>query len=230
MISLLDVTKRYKNGHLAINGISMDVEPGEFVFICGQSGVGKSTLIRLLFREDVATSGTIIVNNRNLSKIRRRDLIRHRREMGLVFQDYRLLPKKNVFENVAYAMEVTEQPKRDIRVRVPEVLELVGLADQARQFPSELSGGEQQRTAVARALVNRPSILIADEPTGNLDPQNSQELMAVFSRINEQGTTVLMATHAKDIVNTMRKRVIMLDAGQVIYDEEEGGYYEASLI
>ena len=230
MISLLDVTKRYKNGHLALDGINMEVDPGEFVFICGQSGAGKSTLIRLLFREEAATSGTVIVNDRNLVRIRRRDLLRHRREMGMVFQDYRLLPKKNVFENVAYAMEVTEHPKKEIRERVPEILELVGLADKAQNFPSELSGGEQQRTAIARALVNSPAILIADEPTGNLDPQNSLELMDVLARINDHGTTVLMATHAKDIVNDMKKRVIMLDSGKIVYDEKEGGYHEASLL
>ena len=230
MISLLDVTKRYKNGHLALDGINMEVDPGEFVFICGQSGAGKSTLIRLLFREEAATSGTVIVNDRNLVRIRRRDLLRHRREMGMVFQDHRLLPKKNVFENVAYAMEVTEHPKKEIRERVPEILELVGLADKAQNFPSELSGGEQQRTAIARALVNSPAILIADEPTGNLDPQNSLELMDVLARINDHGTTVLMATHAKDIVNDMKKRVIMLDSGKIVYDEKEGGYHEASLL
>lgn len=230
MISLLDVSKRYKNGHLALDGVSMEIGAGEFVFLCGQSGAGKSTLIRLLFREEVATSGQLIVNNRNLMRIKRRDLLKHRREMGIVFQDYRLLPKKNVFENVAYAMEVTESRKREIARRVPEVLDLVGLSDKAENFPSQLSGGEQQRVAIARALVNRPAILVADEPTGNLDPQNSEELMEVLARVNDRGTTVVMATHAKDIVNAMKRRVIMLDHGKVVYDEKEGGYYEASLL
>ena len=206
MISLLDVSKRYKNGHLALDNVSMEIEAGEFVFLCGQSGAGKSTLIRLLFREEVATSGQLIVNNRNLMRIKRRDLLKHRREMGIVFQDYRLLPKKNVFDNVAYAMQVTESRKREIARRVPEVLELVGLSDKGENFPSQLSGGEQQRVAIARALVNRPAILVADEPTGNLDPQNSDELMEVLIRINDRGTTVVMATHAKDIVNAMKKR------------------------
>ena len=230
MISLLDVSKRYKNGHLALDNVSMEIEAGEFVFLCGQSGAGKSTLIRLLFREEVATSGQLIVNNRNLMRIKRRDLLKHRREMGIVFEDYRLLPKKNVFDNVAYAMQVTESRKREIARRVPEVLELVGLSDKGENFPSQLSGGEQQRVAIARALVNRPAILVADEPTGNLDPQNSDELMEVLIRINDRGTTVVMATHAKDIVNAMKKRVIMLDHGKVVYDEKEGGYHEAPLL
>ena len=163
-------------------------------------------------------------------RIKRRDLLKHRREMGIVFQDYRLLPKKNVFDNVAYAMQVTESRKREIARRVPEVLELVGLSDKWENFPSQLSGGEQQRVAIARALVNRPAILVADEPTGNLDPQNSDELMEVLIRINDRGTTVVMATHAKDIVNAMKKRVIMLDHGKVVYDEKEGGYHEAPLL
>ncbi len=230
MISLLDVSKRYKNGHLALDNVSMEIDTGEFVFLCGQSGAGKSTLIRLLFHEETVTSGKLIVNNRNLVRIKRRDLLKHRREMGIVFQDYRLLPKKNVFENVAYAMQVTECKRKDIAERVPEVLELVGLSDKEQSFPSQLSGGEQQRVAIARALVNRPAILVADEPTGNLDPQNSDELMEVLARINDRGTTIVMATHAKDIVNAMKKRVIMLDHGKVIYDEKEGGYYEASLL
>ncbi|MGN1011930.1 MAG: cell division ATP-binding protein FtsE, partial [Clostridia bacterium] len=150
--------------------------------------------------------------------------------MGMVFQDYRLLPKKNVFDNVAYAMEVTECKRKDIRKRVPEILEVVGLSDKAMSFPSELSGGEQQRVAIARALVNRPAILIADEPTGNLDPQNAWELMDVLQRINEKGTTIVMATHAKDIVDQMKKRVIMLDEGQIVYDEAEGGYHEVAIL
>ena len=230
MISLRGVSKKYDNGQLALDNISMEIEAGEFVFLCGASGAGKSTLIRLLFREDIATDGKIIVNGRNLRKLKRRDLLRHRRSMGLVFQDYRLLPKKTVFANVAYAMEVTECKRKDIKKRVPEILEVVGLADKADSFPSELSGGEQQRVAIARALVNRPAILIADEPTGNLDPQNARELMDVLQLINEKGTTVVMATHAQDIVDEMKKRVIMLHEGKVVYDREEGGYDEVTLV
>ncbi len=230
MISLLDVTKIYKDGHLALDKISIEIEQGEFVFICGQSGAGKSTLIRLLFREEAVSSGEIIINNRSLVRIKRRDLLKHRREMGMVFQDYRLLPKKNVYENVAFAMEATEHKKSDIIDRVPEVLDMVGLGDKLKNFPSQLSGGEQQRTAIARALVNKPTILIADEPTGNLDPQNSVELMDVFRKINDGGTTVIMATHAKDIVNEMKRRVVMLDKGKIVYDEREGEYNEVAIL
>ena len=208
MISLQGVSKKYDNGHLALDNISMEIEAGEFVFLCGASGAGKSTLIRLLFREEIATDGKISVNNRNLRKIKRRDLLKHRRSIGMVFQDYRLLPKKNVYDNVAYAMEVTECKNKDIKKRVPE----------------------QQRVAIARALVNRPAILIADEPTGNLDPQNAWELMDVLNRINEKGTTIVMATHAKDIVDRMKKRVIMLSDGHIVYDEAEGGYHEVTVI
>ncbi|MBR5328793.1 MAG: cell division ATP-binding protein FtsE [Firmicutes bacterium] len=230
MISLQGVSKKYDNGHLALDNVSMEIEAGEFVFLCGASGAGKSTLIRLLFREDVATDGKITVNERNLRKLKRRDLLKHRRSIGMVFQDYRLLPKKNVYDNVAYAMEVTECKSKDIKKRVPEILEVVGLSDKAQSFPSELSGGEQQRVAIARALVNRPAILIADEPTGNLDPQNAWELMDVLERINEKGTTIVMATHAKDIVDKMKKRVIMLSDGHIVSDEAEGGYHEITVI
>ena len=230
MISLQGVSKKYDNGHLALDNVSMEIEAGEFVFLCGASGAGKSTLIRLLFREDGATDGKIMVNDRNLRKLKRRDLLKHRRSIGMVFQDFRLLPKKNVYDNVAYAMEVTECKSKDIKKRVPEILEVVGLSDKAQSFPSELSGGEQQRVAIARALVNRPSILIADEPTGNLDPQNAWELMDVLERINEKGTTIVMATHAKDIVDKMKKRVIMLSDGHIVYDEAEGGYHEITVL
>ena len=229
MISLQGVSKRYDNGHLALDNISLEIAEGEFVFLCGASGAGKSTLISLLFREETVTSGKINVAGRNLRKIKRRDLLKHRRAIGMIFQDYRLLPKKNVFDNVAYAMEVTECKRKDIRKRVPEILELVGLQDKANSFPAELSGGEQQRVAIARALVNYPQILIADEPTGNLDPANADELMEVLLRINEQGTTIVMATHAKDIVDRLQKRVIMLSEGRIVYDEE-GGYHEVTVI
>ena len=230
MINLQGVSKRYHKGALALDNVTMEIEPGEFVFLCGASGAGKSTLIRLLFREETVTEGKIIVNGRDLRKIKRRELLKHRRAMGMVFQDYRLLPKKNVYDNVAYAMEVTESKRKDIKMRVPEILEVVGLSHKASSFPSELSGGEQQRVAIARALVNRPAILIADEPTGNLDPQNAYELMDVLQTINDKGTTVVMATHAKDIVDSMKKRVIMLSEGQIVYDEMEGGYHEVTLL
>jgi cell division transport system ATP-binding protein len=230
MISLQGVSKRYNKGPLALDNVTMEIEPGEFVFLCGASGAGKSTLIRLLFREEHVTEGEIIVNGRDLTRIKRRDLLKHRRAMGMVFQDYKLLPKKNVYDNVAYAMEVTECKRKDINVRVPEILEVVGLPHKANSFPSELSGGEQQRVAIARALVNHPAILVADEPTGNLDPQNAYELMDVLQTINDSGTTVVMATHAKDIVDSMKKRVIMLSEGRIIYDEEEGGYHEVTVI
>lgn len=229
MISLQGVSKRYDNGHLALDNVSIEIEEGEFVFLCGASGAGKSTLISLLFREETVSNGKINVAGRNLRKIKRRDLLKHRRSIGMVFQDYRLLPKKNVFDNVAYAMEVTECKRKDIRKRVPEILEVVGLQDKANSFPSELSGGEQQRVAIARALVNRPKILIADEPTGNLDPANADELMEVLLRINENGTTIVMATHARDIVDRLQKRVIMLSEGRIVYDEE-GGYHEVTVI
>ena len=230
MISLQGVSKKYDKGALALDNITMEIEPGEFVFLCGASGAGKSTLIRLLFREESVTEGDIIVNGRDLNRIRRRDLLKHRRAMGMVFQDYRLLPKKNVYDNVAYAMEVTECKRKDIKIKVPEILEVVGLSHKTLNFPSELSGGEQQRVAIARALVNRPAILIADEPTGNLDPQNAYELMEVLQTINEKGTTVVMATHAKDIVDCMKKRVIMLSEGQIVHDKARGGYHEVALI
>lgn len=230
MINLQGVSKRYHKGALALDNVTMEIEPGEFVFLCGASGAGKSTLIRLLFREETVSEGKIIVNGRDLRKIKRRELLKHRRAMGMVFQDYRLLPKKNVYDNVAYAMEVTESKRKDIKMRVPEILEVVGLSHKASSFPSELSGGEQQRVAIARALVNRPAILIADEPTGNLDPQNAYELMDVLQTINDKGTTVVMATHAKDIVDSMKKRVIMLSEGQIVYDEMEGGYHEVTLL
>jgi cell division transport system ATP-binding protein len=230
MISLQGVSKRYDKGALALDDVTMEIETGEFVFLCGASGAGKSTLIRLLFREESISSGNIIVNGRDLTRIKRRELLKHRRAMGMIFQDYRLLPKKNVYDNVAYAMEVTECKRKDIKIRVPEILEVVGLSHKALSFPSELSGGEQQRVAIARALVNQPVILVADEPTGNLDPQNAYELMEVLQTINEKGTTIVMATHAKDIVNSMKKRVIMLSDGQIVYDEKKGGYHEATLI
>lgn len=226
MITLQNVSKAYTKGQPALNDVSLHIEKGEFVFIVGNSGSGKSTLIKLLLKELEPTSGTIIVNGQNLSKLRRRKVPKYRRGVGIVFQDFRLLKDRNVYENVAFAQRVIEKPNRVIKKNVPEILTLVGLAEKYRSFPRELSGGEQQRVALARALVNRPNILLADEPTGNLDPKNSLDIMHLLEEINERGTTVLVVTHNKEIVNAFKKRVIMLRKGTVIYDEQEGEYIE----
>lgn len=226
MITLENVSKAYTKGQPALNDVSLHIEKGEFVFIVGNSGSGKSTLIKLLLKELEPTSGTIIVNGQNLSKLRRRKVPKYRRGVGIVFQDFRLLKDRNVYENVAFAQRVIEKPNRVIKKNVPEILTLVGLAEKYRSFPRELSGGEQQRVALARALVNRPNILLADEPTGNLDPKNSLDIMHLLEEINERGTTVLVVTHNKEIVNAFKKRVIMLRKGTVIYDEQEGEYIE----
>lgn len=199
----------------------------EFVFIVGNSGSGKSTLIKLLLKELEPTSGTIKVNGQNLNRMRRGKVPKYRRGVGVVFQDFRLLKDRNVYENVAFAQRVIEKPNRVIKKRVPEVLTLVGLAEKYKSFPKELSGGEQQRVAVARAIVNRPDILLADEPTGNLDPGNSMEIMKLLDEINSRGTTVLVVTHNREIVNAMKKRVITMRKGVIISDEREGEYHEA---
>ncbi|MEE1032876.1 MAG: cell division ATP-binding protein FtsE [Ruminococcus sp.] len=226
MITLENVSKAYTKGQPALNDVSLHIEKGEFVFIVGNSGSGKSTLIKLLLKELEPTSGTIIVNGQNLGKLRRRKVPKYRRGVGIVFQDFRLLKDRNVYENVAFAQRVIEKPNRVIKKNVPEILTLVGLAEKYRSFPRELSGGEQQRVALARALVNRPNILLADEPTGNLDPKNSLDIMHLLEEINERGTTVLVVTHNKEIVNAFKKRVIMLRKGSIIYDEQEGEYIE----
>lgn len=226
MITLENVSKSYSKGQPALNDVSLHIEKGEFVFIVGNSGSGKSTLIKLLLKELEPTSGTIIVNGQNLGKLRRRKVPKYRRGVGIVFQDFRLLKDRNVYENVAFAQRVIEKPNRVIKKNVPEILTLVGLAEKYRSFPRELSGGEQQRVALARALVNRPNILLADEPTGNLDPKNSLDIMHLLEEINERGTTVLVVTHNKEIVNAFKKRVIMLRKGSIIYDEQEGEYIE----
>ena len=226
MIELKDVTKEYQKGIVALNGINLSIEQGEFVFIVGDSGSGKSTLIKLLLKEIEPTSGEIIVNGQNLGKMKRRKVPKYRRGVGVVFQDFRLLKDRNVYENVAFAQRVIERPNRVIKKRVPEILTLVGLAEKYKSFPRELSGGEQQRVALARALVNRPNILLADEPTGNLDPKNSLEIMKLLEEINERGTTVLVVTHNREIVNSFRKRVITMRKGVIVSDEEEGGYLE----
>ena len=227
MIDLKGVSKAYSKGQPALNNVSLHVEKGEFVFIVGNSGSGKSTLIKLLLKELDPTSGTITVNGQRLDKLRRRKVAKYRRGVGVVFQDFRLLRDRNVYENVAFAQRVIERPTRVIKKRVPEVLTLVGLAEKYKSRPDQLSGGEQQRVALARALVNRPSILLADEPTGNLDPKNAWEIMKLLEEINQRGTTVLVVTHNKEIVNSMKKRVLTMHNGVIISDEKEGEYYEA---
>ena len=226
MITLENVSKSYAKGQPALNDVSLHIDKGEFVFIVGNSGSGKSTLIKLLLKELEPTSGTIIVNDQNLGKMKRRKVPKYRRGVGVVFQDFRLLKDRNVYENVAFAQRVIERPNRVIKKRVPEILTLVGLAEKYKSFPRELSGGEQQRVALARALVNRPNILLADEPTGNLDPKNSLEIMKLLEEANERGTTVLVVTHNREIVNSFRKRVITMRKGVIVSDEEEGGYLE----
>ena len=226
MITLENVSKSYAKGQPALNDVSLHIDKGEFVFIVGNSGSGKSTLIKLLLKELEPTSGTIIVNDQDLGKMKRRKVPKYRRGVGVVFQDFRLLKDRNVYENVAFAQRVIERPNRVIKKRVPEILTLVGLAEKYKSFPRELSGGEQQRVALARALVNNPSILLADEPTGNLDPNNSWEIMKLLEEINESGTTVVVVTHNREIVNAMQKRVITMKKGVIISDEEKGGYID----
>ena len=224
MIELKEVTKEYSKGVAALNGINLKIEQGEFVFIVGDSGSGKSTLIRLIMKELDPTSGTIIVNGNNLNRMKHKKIAMYRRNLGVVFQDFRLLPNKTVYENVAFAMRVIEAPSRIIRRNVPAVLALVGLGQKGRSYPNQLSGGEQQRTALARAIVNNPPILICDEPTGNLDPETAWGIMQLLDDINKRGTTIVMATHAKDIVDAMQKRVVTLKRGHIIRDIEKGGY------
>ncbi len=224
LIEIRDVTKKYHRSTTALRDVTLNVDQGEFVYIVGPSGAGKSSFIKLLYREEKVTKGSLKVGEFNLTNLRQKDVPFLRRSIGVVFQDYRLLPRKTVFENVAYAMEVIGEKPRNIKKRVPEVLDLVGLKHKMRSFPNQLSGGEQQRVAIARALVNNPKLLIADEPTGNLDPENSWEIMNLLERINLQGTTVLMATHNSQIVNTLRHRVIAIEGGRVVRDQEKGDY------
>lgn len=225
MIRFENVTKQYPNAPgPALENVHLAIEQGEFVFLVGASGSGKSSLLRLLVKEEVATSGSVIVDGVDVGKIRNRKVPEFRRQMGIVFQDFRLLPNRTVFENVAFGMEVLGQSKAEIAEQVPAVLDLVGLEDKHGRLPSELSGGEQQRVAVARAFVNRPKLLIADEPTGNLDPATSVGIMKLLDRINRTGTTVLMATHDVAIVDQMRKRIVQLERGHVVRDQERGMY------
>ena len=224
IITLENVTKSYTSGAPALNGVTLHIKKGEFVFIVGDSGSGKSTLIKLLLRELVPTEGTITVMGYNLNHIRHRKIPKFRRNLGIVFQDFRLLKDRNVYENVAFAQRIVQTPSREIKKNVPSILAKVGLAGKYKNKVNQLSGGEQQRVALARALVNRPTILLADEPTGNLDPNNSWEIMKLMEQINENGTTVLVVTHNREIVNAMQKRVITMKKGVVVDDEEKGVY------
>ena len=224
MIVLKNVSMTYPAGTTALKDINIKIDKGEFVFIVGRSGSGKTTLIKLLLRELVPTKGTITVDKTDLTKMKRREIPKLRRKIGVVFQNFRLLKDLNVYENVAFAQRVIEAPVNLIRKRVPSVLTMVGLGDKYKVYPRQLSGGEQQRVAIARAVVNKPPILIADEPTGNLDPENSVEIMKMLDEINKQGTTVIVVTHNQEIVNMMQKRVITLKKGRVVSDEKKGGY------
>jgi cell division transport system ATP-binding protein len=225
VIALRGVTKTYPNGKSALRDVNLSVPEGDFVFLVGPSGAGKSTLIRLLIREELATRGKVMLEGHDLARLRRRDVPRIRRRIGIVFQDFKLLPNKSVRDNVAFALEVTGTPRVQIKPAVERVLKVVGLAGQADQRPSELSGGEQQRTAIARALVHDPHLFIADEPTGNLDPLISWEIIQLLLRINEMGVTVLMATHNADVVTALRKRVVGLEDGRVVRDETGAAYH-----
>lgn len=224
MIELKNITKKYPNGTIALKDINLKILKGEFAFIVGSSGSGKSTLMKLILKEEDPTEGDVIVNGYQVSTMNRKAVPYLRRGLGIVFQDFRLLPNKTVYENVAYAMQITEALPKEIRRQVPMSLALVGLSRKAHVYPNELSGGEQQRVALARALVNNPSLLIADEPTGNLDPETTWEIIKLLSEINQRGTTVLIATHEKTIVDAMKKRVIALDKGVIIRDQEKGLY------
>ena len=225
MIQLENVSKIYPAGtRPALDSVSLEVEKGEFIFLIGQSGSGKSTVLRLVLREEKATTGVVTVNGRNLGRLPNRKVPDLRRKIGCVFQDFRLLPKKNAYDNIAFALEVINKSPRQIKRTVPEVLDLVGLTGKSKRLPHELSGGEQQRVAIARAFVNRPLLLLADEPTGNLDPDTSQGIMNLLERINRTGTTVVMATHDNNIVDAMRRRVIELDTGKIVRDQSRGVY------
>lgn len=226
IIYLDNVSKSYSTGSPALNGVTLSIQPGEFVFIVGDSGSGKSTLIKLLLRELTATSGSVYVMGNDLAKLKHRQIPKFRRNLGVVFQDFRLLKDRNVYENVAFAQRIVETPGSEIRRNVPAILATVGLAGKYKAKTKQLSGGEQQRVALARALINKPSILLADEPTGNLDPKNSWEIMNLLEEINEKGTTVLVVTHNREIVNAMQKRVIAMKKGIIVSDEEEGGYID----
>jgi len=224
MIIMKDIHKTYPSGITALNGINVTIEQGEFVYVVGPSGAGKSTFIKLIYCEEIPTNGEVIIRGTNTSEVKNRDIPYLRRSVGVVFQDFKLLPKLTVYENIAFALEVIEEEPQIIRDRVMEVLDLVGLKNKARSFPRELSGGEQQRVSIARAISNEPKILIADEPTGNLDPDTSWSIMRILEEVNARGTTVIMATHSKEIVNTIKKRVIAVENGIIVRDEDRGDY------
>jgi cell division transport system ATP-binding protein len=225
MVSLRGVTKTYPNGKSALRDVNLTIPDGDFVFLVGPSGAGKSTMIKLLFREELATKGKVLLDGRDLARLKHREVPALRRRIGIVFQDFKLLPNKSVRDNVAFALEVTGTPRPKIGPAVDRVLKVVGLSAQADQRPSELSGGEQQRTAIARALVHDPRLFIADEPTGNLDPQISWEIIQLLLRINEMGVTVMMATHNAEVVTALRKRVVGLEAGRIVRDETGAAYH-----
>ncbi|MCL2747122.1 MAG: cell division ATP-binding protein FtsE [Oscillospiraceae bacterium] len=229
MVRMIDVYKAYPNGTRALKGVSLQIEDGEFSFLVGPSGSGKSTIIKLLTGEIKPTEGRVLINGYNVNAVRQKDIPFLRRTLGVIFQDFRLVEKKSVYENVAFAMRVVGSSPREIKIRVPYVLDLVGLSHKARRRPAELSGGEQQRVSIARALINNPKMIIADEPTGNLDPARSLEIMMLLERINALGTTVLAVTHEKELVNRFSKRVIAIDGGRVIGDRT-GGYYQYEAI
>ena len=225
MIEISKLTKTYEKSSRALKDVSLTIDDGEFVFITGRSGSGKSTLLRILLKEVEPTSGRVVVNDMDLGRMPRRYVPKYRRQLGVVFQDFRLLKDRNVYEKVAFAQRVIGVSGRKIRESVPEMLRMVGLSSKYKSFPHQLSGGEQQRVAIARALINRPDILLADEPTGNLDPHNAMEIMGLLEEINRQGTTVVVVTHSSEIVNMMRKRVITIQRGIVVGEETEGGYW-----
>jgi len=224
VVKFNDVVKKYQNGTVALSDVNVNIKKGEFVFIIGPSGSGKSTFIKLIMKEEDVTEGEVVVNGYNVSSMTRKEIPYLRRSLGVVFQDFRLLQNKTVYENVAFAMQITEAQPKEIRRQVPMALGLVDLSRKANVYPNQLSGGEQQRVALARALVNNPSLIIADEPTGNLDPETSWGIMKLLSEVNQMGTTVIVATHEKGIVDTMKKRVISIDKGVVIRDQERGLY------
>ncbi len=224
MLWMSNVSKVYEGGSVALRDVNVHIEPGEFVFVVGPSGAGKSTFIKMLFREVIPSTGSIFVNGTNILELGPKEIPYMRRQLGIIFQDYRLLPDRTVYENVAFAMEVIEAPHRKIKRRVLNVLDLVGLRSRCNAYPNELSGGEQQRIAIARAIVNDPLLVIADEPTGNLDPETSWDIMEIFKEINESGTTIVMATHDKEIVDAMAKRVIAIEDGLIVRDEKNGVY------
>jgi cell division transport system ATP-binding protein len=224
VIDMQDIWKTYPDGTTALQGINVVIDRNEFVFIVGPSGAGKSTFMKLIYREELPTKGQISVNGFNIGKLKHRKIPYVRRNIGVIFQDYKLLPKLSAYENVAFAMEVIEMPRRTIRRRTMEVLDLVGLKHKANSLPAQLSGGEQQRVAIARAIVNNPAVIVADEPTGNLDPETSWGIMNLLEEINFRGTTIVMATHNKEIVNKLRKRVIAIEKGAIVRDQQRGEY------